>query len=197
MMKRVLGVAMVLSTAGCQAAPTLSWTTSLMGVHAFFQLGRQDGPVVAIPIADIPQSGSGSSSSGGSTSVAPPPPPPVYSGGGGSSGPPPAPPTPTPVATSNTLDAGPGAIAGIVVDVVHGGTPVTGVVLTVISSADPTKRAVLLNGADGRYGVAGVALGTYTVMAEKRSFAAGTQAVEVILYPGSPECTTVNLALSP
>ncbi|MNL61087.1 hypothetical protein D3C87_1849640 [compost metagenome] len=98
---------------------------------------------------------------------------------------------------SNTLDPGPGVIAGIVLDVVKGGIPVAGTIITVVSVADPAKQAVLRNGPDGRYRVEGIALGMYTVIGAKPAHAAGQQAVEVILFPGAPEVLTVNLALSP
>jgi hypothetical protein len=147
--------------------------------------------------------GSGGGDGGPSAAPAATPPRSGGSGGGGSSRPRSTPtpaPTPTPgpaEVLTNTLDPGPGAIAGLALDVVHAGTPVAGAVVTIVAKADATKRATLTTGPDGGYALAGVALGRYLVTAEKPGHVAGTAPIEVILHPAAPEARTVNLSLAP
>ena len=116
------------------------------------------------------------------------------SGGGGSA--PASPPSPTPT-PAPTLAPGDGTIAGIVVDVVAGLTPIEGATVTAVSAADPAQRTTTTTRPDGSYDIPNVALGTYTVSVAKPGLIAATGPVTVILYPGAAILTTVNLAMAP
>lgn len=115
------------------------------------------------------------------------------SGGGGAAPPPVA--VPSPGLRSNTIATGPGELSGRVLDVIHGGAPVVGATLTVTAVADPAQQAVLVVEADGTFVLSGLALGAYTVEAERTGYTASTAPVTVTLYTSASTLGSVNLTL--
>ncbi len=202
-----MAIAVVLGLAACQAPSPVVAALRFANQRAVFQVGPTDlaaaplGQAVGAPPAPLPTATpTPSRSDGGSSSGAGGTPPAVAPrrSGGGRSAPRSAPsPASTPTPLENTLDAGPGALAGGVLDVVAAGAAVADAAITVVSLADPAKRAVVTTAQDGRWQVGGIALGTYLVSVEKVGFTAGAAPIEVILYPSSPTLLTVNFAVTP
>lgn len=194
-MLRVLLPALLLLT-GCSPTPLAAPPAVLSHSPAVFTLSMLEPIPPAAAPATTPEPPA-------ATAPAPTPTPRLSSGGGGAGGGKPAPAAPTPAPTtepariiSNTLDAGIGAIAGIVVDVTDGASPVANATVTLRFLAAPEKAAVLLAGPDGRFGLEGLALGAYTVEARHTGYLAAESPLQVQLYPSGSTVTDANLPLA-
>lgn len=213
---RLLLAAMAaLGLAACQASAPVAPGPRLVAAAAVFQVGRAESRVMSV-VGPAPEAAPTPSpapqamptpapNGDGAAPAAATPPPRRSRGGGGSGGgrsgggaPPATPaPTATPIPLANTLDAGPGILAGVVRDVRAAGAPVPDAAVTVVSAADVAKVAVVATAADGTWRVPGVALGEYRVSVRKAGWAAGPAPVEVVLYGAAPAALSVNFALAP
>lgn len=111
-------------------------------------------------------------------------------------------PKPVPVETlqpavieSNTLATGPGAIGGVIFDALHDMTPVGQATVRIVSVADPTQQARVLNASDGSYQLTGIAPGSYHVFAEKAGYVGDPAPTAISLSTVFPVVASANLVL--
>ena len=111
-------------------------------------------------------------------------------------------PKPVPVATlqpavieSNSLASGPGAIGGVIVDVLNDMAPVGQATVRIVSVADPTQQARVRNASDGSYQVTGLAPGSYHVFAEKNGYVGDAAPTTISLSTIFPVVASANLVL--
>lgn len=111
-------------------------------------------------------------------------------------------PKPVPVETlqpavieSNTLATGPGAIGGVIFDVVNDMTPVGQAIVRIVSVANPAQQARVRNASDGSYQLSGLAPGSYHIFAEKSGYVGDLAPTAISLSTVFPVVASANLVL--